>query len=161
MQQPYTPPAPNSSAFHCPHCSAFAEQQWFRSGLCDLQTNNNRGPVNDFLVNICNHCKKPSYWHKDKMIYPNTVTAPMPNSDLSEDIKKDYEEARQVLNVSPKSSAALLRLVIQKICIHLGEKGKDLNKDISNLVKNGLSTKIQKALDVVRVIGNGSVHRAN
>jgi hypothetical protein len=92
------------------------------------------------------------------MIYPNVVAAPFPNSDLPDDIKVDFEEARQISNLSPKGAAALLRLVIQKICIHLGEPGKDLNKDIGSLVKKGLSEKIQKALDIVRVIGNGFVH---
>ena len=42
--------------------------------------------------------------------------------------------------------------------MHLGQKGEDLNGDIANLVKQGLSPKIQKSLDIVRVIGNEAVH---
>jgi hypothetical protein len=42
--------------------------------------------------------------------------------------------------------------------VYLEEPGKDLNKDIGSLVKKGLPDQIQKALDVVRVIGNESVH---
>lgn len=52
----------------------------------------------------------------------------------------------------------MLRLVIQKLCAHLGEKGKDINADIASLVAKGLNPLVQKALDVVRVIGNEAVH---
>ena len=67
-------------------------------------------------------------------------------------------EAATILDKSSRGAAALLRLVIQKLCIKLGERGEDLNTDIANLVKNGLPTQIQKALDTVRVIGNEAVH---
>jgi hypothetical protein len=42
--------------------------------------------------------------------------------------------------------------------MHLGEKGKNLDDDIASLVSKGLDPRVQKALDVVRVIGNNSVH---
>ena len=51
-----------------------------------------------------------------------------------------------------------MRLSIQKLCKELGEKGKNINDDIGELVKKGLPIKIQQALDYVRVIGNNSVH---
>jgi hypothetical protein len=92
------------------------------------------------------------------MIYPIVGAAPIPNSDLPEEVKRDYEEARSIASLSPRGAAALLRLAIQKLCRALGEKGEDLNNDIASLVKKGLNAKVQKALDSVRVIGNEAVH---
>jgi hypothetical protein len=42
--------------------------------------------------------------------------------------------------------------------MHLGLKGKNIDDDIAELVKRGLDTRIQKALDIVRVVGNDAVY---
>eukprot|EP01031_Cornospumella_fuschlensis_P049643 gene49643-60771_t len=81
-----------------------------------------------------------------------------PNPDLPENVLSIYNEAANIVNSSPRGALALLRLAIQELCINLGESGKDLNKDIGNLVSKGLLPDVQKALDVVRVIGNNAVH---
>jgi hypothetical protein len=83
---------------------------------------------------------------------------PTHHSNMPVEIVKDYDEAKLTFPVSARSSAALLRLAIQKLCKHLGESGKDLNSDIEALVKKGLPPHIQQALDIVRVIGNEAVH---
>jgi hypothetical protein len=82
----------------------------------------------------------------------------VPNPDMPLETMKDYNEAKLVFPFSTKSSAALLRLAVQKLCKDLGEKGKNINDDIKSLVKKGLPLHIQQALDIVRVIGNESVH---
>ena len=94
------------------------------------------------------------------ILYPTTNMAviPLPLPDMPEDVADDYNEARAICGSSPRSSAALLRLALQKLCKHLGEPGKDLNTDIGALVAKGLPTQIQQALDVIRVIGNNAVH---
>jgi hypothetical protein len=78
--------------------------------------------------------------------------------DLPPDVRRDYEEASQILDASPRGAAALLRSAIEKLCKELGESGKNLNDDIASLVRKGLDMRVRQALDVVRVIGNNAVH---
>jgi hypothetical protein len=40
----------------------------------------------------------------------------------------------------------------------LGKPRKNLNEDIASLVKDGLDPDVQRALDIVRVVGNDAVH---
>lgn len=81
-----------------------------------------------------------------------------PNDDLPEAVIEDYQEASEILQRSPRGAAALLRLAIQKLVDELVEGRDDLNTKIGTLVANGLDSRIQKALDSVRVIGNEAVH---
>lgn len=153
-RQPFTPPQHGASAFNCPLCNAYAEQEW-GSG-CTIT--NSHTQVKGVTFCECTHCHKFSIWFQGAMIYPDSSQAPMPNPDLPDEIRKDYEEARSIINRSPRGAAALLRLCIQKLCAHLGEPGKNINDDIAALVKKGLNPRIQKSLDIVRVIGNEAVH---
>jgi len=98
------------------------------------------------------------YYYIWKELYPIVSKAPDLSLDMPEDIIEDYKEASAVLPYSPRASAALLRLVLQKLCIHLGQPGKYLNDDIGALVKAGLSPKVQQALDAVCVIGNNAIY---
>lgn len=106
----------------------------------------------------CYSCKKITIWHRDKLLYPRIKYEIEPNPDLPADIQDDFNEARSVLDISPRSSAALLRLCVQKLCIFLGKPGKNINDDIASFVKEGLDPRVQKALDFVRVVGNESLH---
>lgn len=106
----------------------------------------------------CYSCKRFSVWVAGKVIYPDFTHDVTPNDDLPDEIKVDFREAQSIVRASPRGSAALLRLCIQKLCKFLGEKGKNINDDIAELVRKGLDVKIQRALDVVRVIGNEAVH---
>ena len=106
----------------------------------------------------CFECGKLSLWVHDRLLYPRAGEAPPANPDLPEPIRRDYDEASSILDLSPRGAAALMRLVIQKLCIHLGQPGDKLNNDIAALVRAGLDPQIQKALDTVRVTGNDAVH---
>lgn len=82
----------------------------------------------------------------EKLVFPPERQGETPNPDLPEDIQRDFEEARAILNLSPRGASALLRLAIQKLCIHLGEKENNHDDAIGSLVKKGLLPNVQKGL---------------
>lgn len=114
--------------------------------------------LNNIHLSECFACKQVSIWRYDGVLYPAQTFEVEPNEDLTDEIKGDFKEALSVLDASPRSAAALLRLCLQKLCLQLGEAGDNLNVDIGALVKRGLDPRIQKSLDVVRVVGNNAVH---
>jgi len=112
----------------------------------------------NIFVSLCYTCGRPSIWLHDRLLYPSKMVGPAPNPDLSEDVLHDYNEARKILDLSPRGAAALLRLAVEKICIELKAKGDNIDQRIAFLVSKGLPVEVQQALDTVRVIGNEAVH---
>lgn len=157
----YTAPSFKASAFNCPFCGAYANMLWYQLAF------NNRGMRHSIpmWISVCIHCEGFAYWYEidkesdsGRLIIPNTAAAPLPHPDMPPYVKFEYEEAREVVGVSPRSAAALLRLSLQKLCAELGESGENINNDIASLVSKGLPVEIQQALDVIRVVGNNAVH---
>jgi endogenous inhibitor of DNA gyrase (YacG/DUF329 family) len=153
----YVAPQRGLKAYTCPHCGAFARQH-HASNQYDLEAGSGYTDNEPLATSICAHCENAVIWHEQEMVYPNRGSAPPPNPDMPQDVKQDYEEAARISSISPRGAAALLRLALQKLCVHLGGSGKNLNDDIGLLVKRGLSPVIQQSLDVVRVVGNNAVH---
>ncbi|MEI1280619.1 DUF4145 domain-containing protein [Leptospira venezuelensis] len=161
----FIPPQFKLRAYSCPVCGAFANMQWSETTSTLGPYRSERTPI--YLAR-CAHCYEDNYWFTQVneenvvinsiMIIPDGSRAPLPHPYMPENVKKDYMEARSIINISSKGACALLRLSIQKLCVHLGEPGKDLNSDIGNLVSKGLPVEVQQALDIVRVIGNKAVH---
>lgn len=118
----------------------------------------NRPVIQNCNLSHCYNCKELTIWVHDKIVYPNTKIDIKPNNDLPNHIRKLFDEAREIVDLSPKGAAAILRLCIQYLCKELGESGNKIDKDIASLVSKGLNPLVQKALDVVRVIGNEAVH---
>jgi len=153
---PFKAPVFREKSFNCPHCNAYSHQIW--CSVVSTVPGSGYVAVGELAMARCSHCNEYSLWLNDKMIYPEESGISMPNPDLRDDIKADYIEARSIVNKSPRGAAALLRLCIQKLCQQMGQPGKNINDDIANLVKTGLPSEIQKALDIVRVVGNNAVH---
>ena len=161
MRSDYVPPEYGEDAFNCPRsdCGAFAHQEWYYGVLATKQRDGgDHRRVSNFRASFCARCKGVALWEEEKMIYPRESIVVPASEDMPMEVKKYYDEAREIFYQSPRGAAALLRLGIQKLVIELGEDGDNLNGAIGNLVKKGLSERIQKSLDLVRVIGNNAVH---
>lgn len=143
-------------AFNCPHCGVYAHQKW--------------NPIifegkhigDGFWIVSCEHCRRVSIWagyNEYQQVFPiSEMNVEPPNEDLNDEIKRLYHEAAEIKDKSPRAAAALLRLALQELCKQLGGSGKNINDDIAELVKNGISEDVQKALDSVRIVGNNAVH---
>lgn len=153
----YIQPTVLATSFTCPHCGAISKQDWWmktwEGKIIDIDIE--KHPLR---VGICQHCFENTLWVENKMYYPNSGNAPIPNTEMPDLVMKLYMEASAIHTQSPRGAAALLRLSIQVLTKELGEEGKNIDKDIGSLVKKGLPEIVQKSLDIVRVTGNDAVH---
>ena len=159
ITSPTGEPVLNAESFRCPHCHVHALQRWtplLRAFETPVGAQYCR--ITNSAAAFCDKCKEFSIWVNEKMIFPASSAAPPAAVDMPDNVQTDYKEASAVFGQSPRSAAALLRLGLQKLMLHLGEKGDNINTDIGNLVKKGLPVEVQKALDTVRVVGNNAVH---
>jgi hypothetical protein len=160
----YVAPSEGTTAFHCPRCNVYAAQAWFATQHPEWISQPGQ-PVRQQQTQLamlqvarCGHCGQYSFWLDHKLLSPDVTGAPMAHSEMPSTVREDFNEARNVFGRSPRSSSALLRLAIHKLCAHLGQTGKNLNDDIGELVRTGLPVEVQQSLDVVRVVGNNQVH---
>ncbi|MGY6667024.1 DUF4145 domain-containing protein [Bacillus cereus] len=152
-----TIPTFQQDSFCCPHCNVFAAQHWCQAER-SLPMVNKYSTIKGLMVCICEYCNEYSFWYHSEMIFPTRSLAPVPHPSMPPEIKDDYIEAANILNNSPRGAAALLRLALQKLLESLGEPGTRIDSDIKSLVEKGLPKNLQQAFDIVRVVGNESVH---
>lgn len=165
-------PSIDKPSFRCPHCNTYSLMDWF---WLKPQSLTKHEVLTDARMASCHCCGKRSYWlatvvdgksHDIQkiacngvMLFPDAGVAPTPAEDMPEDVKKDYLEASTIHSRSLRASAALLRLALQKLMVHLGQKGKNINQDIRALsAEDKLPLSIIKLADTVRLTGNNAVH---
>jgi hypothetical protein len=162
----YIEPSITEQSFHCPLCGTYAHMEWNWLVKRERRT--------DYIEATCSHCDKCSLWlaheashdsrnhiipTKGEMLLPDFGLSPLAETDMPEDVKKDYLEASRIFSRSPRGAAALLRLGLQKLCKHLGQKGENINDDIRALAaSNTVPPMVVKVADTVRIAGNNAVH---
>ena len=164
----------------CPHCDiAFSEKEAWEHFLVD--STSDRYWEWSCYVTECPECEElvihVEMTHKGKsfltavgdpkrrrrLVYPLSAPPRSAAMGVPEHLKADYQEAYQVLPVSPKASAALSRRVLQSILVEQGYVGRDLSKQIDAVLKdakpeNALPPGIQGTVDAIRNFGNFSAH---
>jgi Domain of unknown function (DUF4145) len=152
------------SPFICPHCRQFSRQTWGQASHTGWQEGNACSHSFDVTADQvcfskCDACDAIVIWKSDKVVWPHVSLAPEAHVDFPDNLRSDYEEARQIYNDSPRASAALLRLCLQKLCVHLGAPGENINNDIQYLYDEyGLGRRVRDSMDILRVVGNNAVH---
>ena len=97
------------------------------------------------------------------LAYPSFSRRKIINDEVPVALKEEYEEACQVLPISPKASAALARRILQTTLEERGYESEVLAQQIEAAMNETspdkiLPNAIRQKIDVVRNVGNFAAH---
>lgn len=157
----------------CPHCGVRLQHKYLNKiyGRYEFEVAPISKPFNTsiqtrynsnlqgFDAIQCVSCGNYSIYYQGKMIYPIDSNVSNPNDDMPENVKIVYYEAKTVLNISPKSACALLRLALEMLLNELDISGRTLNDKINNYCNDfDSNNRLIKAFHLIRIVGNEAVH---
>lgn len=167
--------------FVCARCGAFAHQRWInlevrhtsRQGsnwriyaddsrafyVDGAQFYAGEGGRHEWRVSHCVSCDQGSVWRQNAMVFPLASGGPLPHPEMPSDVLELYEEARNVLPISRRASAALARAALERFL--RSQEGADPKSRLDELIGELSGTVTQslwKLLTGLRVIGNTSLH---
>ena len=92
-------------------------------------------------------------------IYPNPYKSELPE-EIPEKYRVDFIEAKAVVEISPKASAAISRRLLQNLLQDdMGIKGTNLSKQIDSFLDlPNVPSHLSKSVDAIRNIGNFAAH---
>jgi hypothetical protein len=152
----YTEPTVDADSYTCPHCGVLAHATRWR--IVAVNRHGNATRETSWSQSLCVVCSGEILWYEAERRWPMGKIGPIAHPDMPERIASIYEEARTIGAQSPRAAAALLRLALQHLVTDLADGEKDVNKAIGVLVKDGLPIRVQKAMDILRIVGNNAVH---
>lgn len=159
----------------CPHCSTAVKYHWETTS--PIKKFDNKIGV-DIAYSTCPNCDEIvislrkgklsqsdyrglflKFPDSEKIIYPREISYNS-LSGIPEKYLTDFDEARRVLSISPKSSAALTRRILQFILREeYNIRAKNLSAEIEKFINSpGVPSHISDAVDAVRIIGNLAAH---
>ena len=163
----------------CPHCTVSFHPVWKFGWIDEIQANRPRWQWTKTVCPACNNTvikvrlrtifggeapgeeAQPVY--KEMWIEPSSPTRIPVGQDVPSEFREDYEESVSVLPISPKSSAALSRRVLQSILRDQGYDRRNLADQINLLLAETrgdkvLPTSVRANVDVIRNVGNFAAH---
>lgn len=149
------------SSYVCPHCGTktFSDIHPVKS----QETYETRFYGDDYLcITECLSCKKPVLWYKEAIVWP-LKQGILPVEEMPEDAKEIFQEAQNILSLSPRAACALLRISLELLVNYAGrlenpEGFKEKARLIDRIESLGASAHIKELLHVCRVIGNEYAH---
>ena len=144
----------------CPHCDKYCHLAWLPERKhISVAENKTLFLEKHFSASQCDNCGGICLWLGAVQIYPDKASVEPPNKDLPPDIKKLYDEAASILNKSPRASAALLRVALERLCKEKGNKNSSLDKNIKLLREQKMIPEtLVQAMTAIRLVGNDAAH---
>ena len=147
----------------CRHCSVEFHDHWTH-----IQTLVEVGGYFSLGQTKCPACQKlhVAYIREQQFriggafLYPRAVSREPVDPTVPQALATDYLEACNVLDISPKASAALSRRIMQHILHeYAGVKERNLDQEIQKVIDGKMvPSHIAESLDAVRTVGNFAAH---
>ena len=113
--------------------------------------------VQNASISFCFNCNEMCLWVCDQLVWPIGAGGSEPKLHAAPDVRRDYEEASQILEASPRGAAELLRVAIEKLCKELGGSGESPKNDMASFAQEDVDARVQKVLDAIRIIESNAV----
>ena len=163
----------------CPHCNVTAAFEYNETGIRSMRYHSDNMGYNIEHV-VCPSCKElviyltvggveqnpvaqecfiEDEYEFHELIYPMNSSKRL-GSEIPILIRNEFNEAKNILNASPKASAALSRRLLQKI-LHdqFSIKKRNLSKEIDGFINlSDVPSHLADAVDAIRNIGNFAAH---
>jgi hypothetical protein len=159
-QTPAARPAPR-----CPWCDAHERQSRYGAVVGYDRRGAGQAPAwwgigrqaEGLRLSFCGECGRYAVWHEEGLLWPHTTGAPRAHHDMPAAVRADFDEARAVFERSPRAAAALLRLVLRRLCRELGLPGERTDDDLAALVRAGLPAPLVTMLREAHAAGGEAV----
>ncbi len=177
-----SPPRFREKSFDCPHCGAFAAQDWrwlhypigtdeYNQEYCEAISDSNapadrpNSRTGRWFASLCSACEDHSLWISGKLVHPASgiqLGIPAPAEGMPHDVAALYKEAAAVLPHSRRAAAALCRASLERLakCLTPDAPTKTSLDERLILLNDKTTASLAMGLQIIRHTGNTALHGA-